>query len=184
MDILDVLKKEHREVSAMFEQAEGYEPGDSELPELARQIEAALTVHATLEEKLFYPVLRDRAEEQEQRVDVFEAFTEHDVAKHLIALLQSGRRQEERFKAQLQVLGENIRHHVKEEESTIFSLAQELLDDDEREAIGERWARAKQRLTAGGGARKAARGRKKSGTRKKTAATGRKKTGGRKKTRR
>lgn len=184
MDILEILKQEHKEVGDMLDQCQQHEPGDAELDSLSERISQALTIHAELEEKLFYPVLRDRAEESEERVDVFEAYTEHALVKELLALLAGRRRVEDQFKAQLQVLGENVKHHVKEEESTIFSLAEELLDAEEREAIGAQWERAKARrmkASAGGG-----RGRKKAPARKK--APGRKKaarkTGGRKKTRR
>jgi len=151
MDILSVLKEEHRAVSALLDAAAKCEPDDERIDELAPQIERELTAHATLEERLFYPELRDRADETDERVDVFEAYTEHDVVKHLLALLQSSRRRDERFKAELLVLGESVKHHVREEESTIFALARQLLDDDEREQIGDRWQRAKQRMTARAG---------------------------------
>lgn len=166
----------------MLEEAKQHEPGDAELDDLAVRIEEALTMHAQLEEKLFYPELRDRAEDGEERVDVFEAFTEHDVVKHLIALLQGRRRNEEQFKAQLQVLGENVRHHVQEEESTIFKLAQELLDEEEREELGDRWQRAKTRAQSSGRSGRKTSGRKTSGrkTSGRKTASSRKKTGGRK----
>ena len=146
MDILSILKQEHRAVSAMLDEIEDCEPGDERIEELAATVERELTAHATLEERLFYPELRDRAEESEERVDVFEAYTEHDVVKHLLALLSSGRKRDEEFKAELQVLGESVRHHVQEEESTIFALARELLDGQELDEIGEAWERGKQRL--------------------------------------
>ncbi len=180
MDILTVLKEEHRIVSALLDEANDCEPEDERIDELAVAIEKELTAHAALEERLFYPELRDRAEESEERVDVFEAYTEHEVVKHLLALLKSGRKRDELFKAELQVLGESVKHHVDEEESTIFSMARELLDQDELEEIGERWQAAKARLTPRassngrrGGAHKKTRtsvkGRSKSsGTRKKT----------------
>jgi hemerythrin-like domain-containing protein len=188
----------------MLEEAKRHEPGDEELQELAQRIELALTMHSQLEEKLFYPELRERAEDSEERIDVFEALTEHETVKHIIGLLSGRRRRnEEQFKAELQVLGENVRHHVQEEESTLFPLAEELLDEEEREEIGDQWARQKNRLTSGGsrgrkgGSRKAASSRKTAssrttGSRKKTSsrstgssngrkASSRKKTGSRKK---
>ena len=136
----------------MLDNVQRCEPEDRRIDELAGEIEKALTAHATLEERLFYPELRDRAEEVDERVDVFEAYTEHEVVKHLLALLKSDRKRDELFKAELLVLGESVKHHVREEESTIFSIARELLDDDELDDIGERWARAKKRLTAGASA--------------------------------
>jgi hemerythrin superfamily protein len=168
VDILDLLKQDHQKVSAMIAQVEKTDAEDRRLVELAQQIAQELTIHSALEEAMFYPVLRDRAEEDEQRIDVFEAFTEHDVVKHLLGLIGGRRKDPEVFKAELQVLGENVKHHVREEESTIFDLAHELLDDDERAALGEQVQMEKERLMRGGRA----------GGRKKTAAraTGRKKS--------
>lgn len=182
MDVLDLLKQDHQKVSALIEEVQNAEPDDERVRELAEQISQELTVHSALEESLFYPLLRDRAEEAEERVDVFEGYTEHDVVKHLIALLKGGRRtDDEMFKAELQVLGENVKHHVREEESTIFSLARELLDEEEREELAERVQAEKERLMSPGRSR----GRKKTAasgagaaTRKKSSA--KKSTGGRK----
>ena len=137
MDVLTLLKEDHKAVGALLDEAVECEPGDGRLDALAQEIESALTIHAAIEEKYFYPALHDRAEEADQSVDVFEAYTEHDLIKTLIALLKSGRQPDEQFKAEVQVLGENVKHHVKEEESTIFSLARELLDGDELEELGE-----------------------------------------------
>lgn len=153
-DILDVLKKEHREVSGLLEAVTKLELDDPKMRDLADQIETALTIHATIEERIFYPRLRDRAQEQDERVDVFEAFTEHDLVKHLIALLRSRRKRDERFKAELQVLAENVKHHVKEEESTVFSLARKFLDEDERKTLGEKWRKEKEKMNGAAPKRK------------------------------
>ncbi|MGH7737814.1 MAG: hemerythrin domain-containing protein [Candidatus Tyrphobacter sp.] len=146
MDALTLLKQDHKTVARLIDQVPDCEPGDTRLMHLASEIEKALTVHAAIEEKHFYPELRRRSEESEDTVDVFEAYTEHDVMKHLIALLESGRKPDEAFKAELQVLGESVKHHVKEEESTIFSLAHELFDRGELDELGEKMERSKQRL--------------------------------------
>lgn len=148
MNVLTLLKQDHKMVGDLIDEVQNCEPGDDQLVELCRQIVQALTVHSSIEEKFFYPTLHDRSEDDEERVDVFEAFTEHDVVKHLIALLTSKRKNDDRFKAQLQVLGESVKHHVKEEESTIFALARELLDSDELDKLGEEMESAKKRLMA------------------------------------
>lgn len=185
MNVLNLLKQDHQMVAKLIDEVQRCEPDDEKLDDLAQQMSQALTVHSAIEEALFYPLLRDRAEEEEEVVDVFEAFTEHDVVKHLISLLKGRQRNRALFKAELQVLGENVKHHVAEEESTIFSLARELLDEEELEEIGQQAEAQKQRLmrspraaagrkkrsTTARGQKKAA---KKSSTRK---TTGRKSTG-------
>jgi hemerythrin-like domain-containing protein len=165
MDILDVIKKEHRQVAGMLDRAEKCDPGDKELLDLTRQIEQALSTHVKIEERLFYSRLREGAEEEKQLVDVYEAYTEHDVADHLLQLLKSGRKPDEKFKAEMQVLGESVKHHVREEESTVFAIARKVMDPEEREGLGEKWAKARQRLDAQAG--KSPRG---SGSRRKTTA--------------
>lgn len=148
MDVLSLLKQDHKTVGALLDEATACEPGDKRLDDLAVEIETALTVHAGIEEKYFYPVLRDRAEDSDESVDVFEAYTEHALVKKLIELLKSPRQPSEQFKAELQVLSENVKHHVKEEESKIFKLAREVLDRDELEELGETMQAAKERMTA------------------------------------
>lgn len=157
MDILDVIKKEHQEVAALIDQVEKYEPGDKQLTDLARKMAKALTTHVKIEEKLFYSRLRDRAEDDEELVDMYEAYTEHDVASHLIALLKAKRTPDAEFKAELQVLGESVKHHVKEEESTVFGMARKLMDKSERDELGSKWVETKERSASRGTApRKAA----------------------------
>jgi hemerythrin-like domain-containing protein len=143
VNVLNIIKKEHREAAALLDEAVSLEPGDARMSSLARAIEAALSTHLTIEEKLFYARLRTRAEEEDEKVDVFEAYTEHEVARHLIDLLKSRRKRDARFKAELQVLSESVKHHVEEEESTVFSLAKKLIDSDELEALGKKWEKAK-----------------------------------------
>lgn len=159
MDVLEIIKKEHREAEAMLDQAKDLEPDDARLGELTAKIEAALTMHLAIEERLFYARLRERAKEEEKQVNVFEAYTEHELARHLIALLKSRRKRDARFKAEVQVLGESVKHHVQEEESKVFAIARDLIDREEREQIGDKWQKAKQ--SAATRASGAAKGRKK-----------------------
>lgn len=159
MSVLDIIKQEHRQVAALIDEANKCEPGDGRLYELAKEIEKNLSLHLSVEERLFYAPLRERAEEQEEQIDVFEAYTEHAVAKALMQMLTSGRKPDERFKAELQVLGESVKHHVKEEESKVFSVARDYLDEEELDQIGEAWEKAKTRAqrSAANGARQSSR---------------------------
>jgi hemerythrin-like domain-containing protein len=168
MTVLDVIKKEHREAEQMLDEAKDLEPGDERLTELTQKIEKALTMHLTIEERLFYARLRERAVEEEKQVDVFEAYTEHEVARHLIDLLKSRRKRDARFKAEVQVLGESVKHHVEEEESTVFAIAREVIDQDELEELADKWQKAKAQMTARAG--KPGPGRKKAPAAKRTAA--------------
>ncbi len=154
MDVLSIIKQEHREVGALLDEVTKCDAGDERLRELAAEIATKLSTHLAIEERLFYARLKAQAKGEEDKVDVFEAYTEHAGAKSLMEMLRSGRKPDEQFKAELQVLGENVKHHVKEEESKVFGIAREMLDQSELEAIGEAWERAKQRRPSTNGVHK------------------------------
>lgn len=145
MDVLSIIKDEHRTVAALIDEADSCDPGEKRLFDLAREIEKELSAHLAIEERLFYAQLRKQAEHEDQQVDVFEAYTEHEVARRLIDMLKSGRKPDEKFKAELQVLGESVKHHVQEEESTVFGIARKVLGNDDLERIGTAWEKAKRR---------------------------------------
>ena len=120
-DAIKLLINDHKEVEALFKQydklVEG-ESGGEEKQALAEQICTMLTVHATVEEELFYPAAREVLGEDEDLVD--EADIEHASAKGLIAQIQSSSPDEEHYDAKVKVLGEYINHHVQEEEGEMF----------------------------------------------------------------
>lgn len=120
-DAIHLLTADHKEVKALFKEydklVEG-EGADEEKQALAEEICLKLTVHATVEEEIFYPASRPVLGEHEDLID--EADVEHASAKHLIAQIQASSPQEGLYDAKVKVLGEYIDHHVKEEEGEIF----------------------------------------------------------------
>jgi hemerythrin superfamily protein len=140
VDAIRLLKKDHREVEALFKEAE--ELGDSanaSREKLFTRIAAALEEHTKAEEELFYPAVKAAAKrDKEAREEVLEAYEEHDNVKAMIAKLRATDRGDETYKAKLQVLHELVQHHVKEEEKQFFPEAKELLGEQELSAIGER----------------------------------------------
>ena len=139
-----VLTADHREVKRLFQQYQelvDHEAGDEEKKPLAEQICAMLTVHATIEEEIFYPAARE-AIKDEDLVD--EAAVEHASAKDLIAQIQQSEPDEELYDAKVKVLGEYIDHHVKEEEGELFPQARRAkLDLD---ALGQQLLERKTEL--------------------------------------
>lgn len=118
---LDLLKSDHKEVMQLFSQFEKLEKSDEDAKrDLVEKICNQLTVHAEIEEELFYPALRDVFDEQDL---LDEAQVEHDMAKQLIDDLESMEPDEELFDAKVTVLAEYVRHHVEEEEKEIFAKA-------------------------------------------------------------
>ena len=141
-DAVALLKADHREVEALFEKFENAS-GDGAKQKIALNICQALTVHTELEEKIFYPACEGKVEE----ADLKEAYVEHDGAKVLIAEIEKGGPDDDYYEAKVKVLGEQIEHHVKEEEARmegIFAQARKAgLDMD---ALGDRMAARKAEL--------------------------------------
>jgi hypothetical protein len=136
-----LLKKDHREVEGWFDEYEQLEV-DSEKLILFNKIALALKVHTRIEEEIFYP--EERGDVEEDMLD--EAYVEHDGAKKLIAEIEAMKPGEEFYDAKVKVLGEYIKHHVKEEEQPGGIFAQAKKGDEDLDAMGERLKARKEEL--------------------------------------
>jgi len=117
-DAVALLKQDHRTVSALFDDFE--KADEEEQSAIAHRVCQLLTVHATIEEELLYPAAKEAFEDEEDDDLVNEAEVEHGTAKELIAKIEGMTSDDEHFKATVKVLGEYIKHHVKEEENELF----------------------------------------------------------------
>jgi hemerythrin superfamily protein len=120
-DAIQMLTAEHKEVKALFKEydvlVESVGEG-GEKQALAQEICTRLTVHATVEEELFYPRAREVVGEDQDLID--EAAVEHTTAKDLIAQIERSNPDDALYDAKVKVLGEYIDHHIQEEEGEIF----------------------------------------------------------------
>ena len=143
-DAIALLKADHRKVEELFEKFEAAK-GASAKERLAKQICTELTVHTIIEEEIFYPACKGKAEDD--LLD--ESYVEHDGAKVLIAEIEAGGPDEEFYDAKVKVLSEEIEHHVQEEEKPgegLFAQARKAgLDMD---ALGQQMAARKEELLA------------------------------------
>ncbi|QNA83549.1 hemerythrin domain-containing protein [Sphingomonas sp. So64.6b] len=143
-DAIALLKADHRTVEELFEQFEGATSA-SKKQKIAMQVCMELTVHATIEEEIFYPACEGHVEEDLLK----EAYVEHDGAKVLIAEIEAGSPDDDYYDAKVKVLSEQIEHHVREEEARMegmFSQARKAgLDMD---ALGEQLRARKEELVA------------------------------------
>jgi hemerythrin superfamily protein len=146
MNAIELLKHDHREVEEYFEEYEDLED-DAEKAELSAKICQALKVHAQIEEEIFYPAARE-ATRDEDLLD--EALVEHAGAKRLIEEIESMEVGDDLYDAKIRVLGEQIKHHVKEEEEELFPEAER--SDMDLKAVGEELEGRKMELMAGMGA--------------------------------
>ena len=120
-DACDLLDAEHKAVKKMFDEYETLTQSRNRSPikkrQLADQICMALSVHATIEEEIFYPAARGAIKDNAL---LNEATVEHASAKDLIAQIRGMDAGDDLFDAKVTVLGEYIDHHVKEERTELF----------------------------------------------------------------
>jgi len=138
-----LLKKDHRQVEEWFDEYEQLDDEGEKLT-LFRQIALALKVHTMIEEEIFYP--EERGDVEDDMLD--EAHVEHDSAKKMIAEIEAMKPSDEFYDAKVKVLGEYIRHHVKEEEQPGGIFAQAKRGDQDLEEMGERLKTRKDELMA------------------------------------
>ncbi len=144
-DAIALLTDDHKRVKKLFKDFEKLSDSDdtAQKEEIVEQICLELTVHAEVEEELFYPAVRASIDDQDL---VNEAEVEHASAKDLIAQLQTMESSDPMYDAKVTVLGEYIDHHVKEEEGEMFPKAKKAKMD--LEALGEQMAGRKEELMA------------------------------------
>jgi hemerythrin superfamily protein len=124
-DACDLLDADHRNVKKMFKEyeelAESRARNSAQMKmQLARQICTELTVHAQIEEEIFYPAVRKAIKETDL---LDEAAVEHQSAKELVAQIEAGPEADDMFDAMVKVLGEYVDHHIKEEKNELFPKA-------------------------------------------------------------
>jgi hemerythrin-like domain-containing protein len=118
-EIFEMLKEDHQRVKKAFKAAQKLDPEEDseELQALVEETCMDIEIHARLEEELFYPAAREALKEQDL---IEEAEVEHGSAKALIAQLRELSPDDPKYAATFKVLGEYIKHHVKEEETELF----------------------------------------------------------------
>lgn len=145
-DAIDLLVADHQEVHALFvayKKLVSREAGADERQPLAEQICTLLTVHAAIEEEIFYPAAR-AAKVESALLD--EAVVEHQSLKDLIAQLRAMSADDALYDSKVTVLGEYVDHHVKEEQDEMFPKCRKARMDLQQ--IGAQLAQRKEELTA------------------------------------
>jgi hemerythrin superfamily protein len=157
-DALALLKADHQLVQQLFDKFEKTRAEDRKSA-LAEQICNELAVHAQIEEEIFYPAAREAIRDTDL---ISEATVEHQSAKDLIEQIQSGGSGDDLFEAKVTVLGEYVRHHVREEEREMFPQIRKTRLD--LKALGQQLMQRKEELLSGAGGQ-AARGSGMAGSR-------------------
>lgn len=137
-DPVTIITDDHRKVEALFERYNTIGDGNAEeKKECSDKILKELAIHAKMEEKFFYPAIREAAGENHPAM-IAEAKAEHHSAKIIMMELKLLPVEDEKHAARMKVLEEQIKHHVQEEESEMLPFASEALTPGQMEDLGKK----------------------------------------------
>src|SRR5205807_10551125 len=139
MDAIELLKQDHKKVEKIFTNMEKKEARPKLFPELDRE----LTIHAEIEEKIFYPAAKGA---EPTRDLVLESIEEHRQIKMVLADLEQTEMRTAQWAADLKVLKEDVMHHVGEEENDLFPKVKKVLSEEQLEDLGTRMEEMKVEL--------------------------------------
>lgn len=142
MDAITLLKNDHKTVEKLFKAFE--KAGDRAMKAKAdtvKTIVEELSVHAAIEEQIFYPAIR--AEVPDTEDSVLESLEEHHIVKWTLSELDGMSSDDERFDAKVTVLIENVRHHVEEEETELFPMVRAAIGRKRMSELGDAMEAAK-----------------------------------------
>jgi hemerythrin superfamily protein len=139
---VQLLKDDHKTVEDLFAR---YEAAGEDATEEKRQIRdrivKELSVHAYIEEEVFYPATKEARKETEEMVQ--EALEEHSKAKNMLRKLSTLDPDDSEFDELMRHLVTDVRHHVEEEENEMFPKVSESLSSQELSDLGDRLQEAK-----------------------------------------
>ena len=150
MNAIKMLKQQHREVEKLFKQLEAAKSAGPRTKTF-NEIADALAIHATIEERHFYPGVKERETED----ILLESVEEHLEIKRVIADLLEMDADEAEFMAKVKVLQEDVEHHVEEEEGELFPKVEKLFDDEALETLGAAMEETAEELRRDGNPREA-----------------------------
>ena len=143
MNALTLLKQDHNNVNTLFERFEQSGPAAHKAKgEIVDKIIEQLSVHASIEEQLFYPAVREAV--ADARDTVLEGLEEHHVVKWTLSELEGMAPTDERFDAKVTVLIESVRHHADEEEQELFPKVRDAMTNEQLDELGTAMEQAKE----------------------------------------
>ena len=149
IDAVSLLEEQHREMEKLFEELETV----SGVRKRKQFLEIAdkLAIHATIEEKDFYPAVKAKRTED----ILLESLEEHLGIKRVLADLLALEVDDETFDAKVKVLKEQVEHHVGEEEDDLFPKVKKLMDEETLIAIAQQMTATQEELITKGSPRDA-----------------------------
>lgn len=145
LNALDLIKDDHERLKKMFKRAlETEDPGAR--GDLLQQIRAELVAHERMEEDIFYPALRGASEKAKDIV--LEGYEEHHVIDLILDEMFNVPEDTDQWNAKLNVLHENLEHHIEEEEGEMFKRARKAMSDETLQELGRKMRKARDAASA------------------------------------
>jgi|SRR6185436_13821293 len=140
-----LLKEDHHKAKTLFDEYEKLADGAwGEKLDIYNQVHELLTMHAAIEEEIFYPAC-EQSRDRDAEALIAEALEEHGIVKTLLEELTDLSRGDATFDAKMKVLGESVKHHAREEEEEIFPIFDKL-PRDMRDEVSEQLRNRKEEL--------------------------------------
>lgn len=147
MDATQLLIADHEQAEELFQRFEqAGERAHKTKQKLVDQMITELTVHAEVEEEMFYPAVKSQV--KQARGEVLESVEEHHLVETLMQEIKDLRPEDEAFDAKVAVLIENMRHHRRQEEQELFPMVRAAIPEEELEDLGERLKQSKEQKLA------------------------------------
>lgn len=135
MNAFELLKADHEKVKKLLEKiAHASDKAIVTKEENFNKVVEEVKAHSKMEEKVFYPKLK---ENPKTRALILEAYEEHHLVDKLMSEVNKVDVGDEKWKAKFTVMEENLKHHIKEEEESLFPLVEEVLTEEEIEELGK-----------------------------------------------
>ena len=148
MDALTLLEQDHQKVKKLMGELEKTtERGVKTREELFNKLVEELTIHEQIEERIFYPEVKERATSKQLQELVAESYEEHHFVDIVKAEIENTAFDSEEWAPKFKVMMENIEHHAfEEEEGKMFPKVRRAFKKDELEDMGARMAELKEQL--------------------------------------
>jgi len=140
-DVLTLLKHDHDQVEALLQRFDGLTPADRD--GYLCEVVHTLVGHEVAEEVVVYPLVRDEAPEGDAVANA--RLAEQSEAEQLLAELESKSTDTAEFTTKFALLRSAVLAHAKAEESTVFPLLESSTTTEERQELGARYTKAKDR---------------------------------------
>ncbi len=139
MDALTLVREDHRRLEALLERCERLDGDDGDREALLGQLQAAIRHHVDQEESILFTIFRERARRAEMDLSSLDrALEQHRLVERLSDELADGDHDDASRKAKLAVLVEQVGTHLDDEDSSVLTAIEDLIDDDTLMELGRR----------------------------------------------